>query len=44
LLGADPSLHAKKVAQIVVKVGPPMRITMFKAVVAIGRSSRFTDE
>jgi hypothetical protein len=43
-LGADPNLHPRKVAQIVVRVGPPIRITMFRVVVAIGRSSRFTEE
>lgn len=44
LLRAIPSLHVRKVAQMVVRVGPPMRITMFKVVATIGRSSRFTDE
>jgi len=39
-LGADPNLHPRKVAQIVVSVGPPMRITMFRVVVAIGRSRK----
>jgi hypothetical protein len=42
-LDADPNLHPRKVAQIVVRVGPPIRITIFRVVVAIGRSSRFTD-
>ena len=37
------SLHARNVAHIVVRVGPPMRMTMFRAV-AIGRSSRLTEE
>jgi hypothetical protein len=40
----DANFHPRKVAQIVVRVGPPIRITIFRAVVAIGRSARFTDE
>jgi hypothetical protein len=43
-LCADANLHPRKVAQIVVRVGPPIRITIFRVVVAIGKSSRFTDE
>src|ERR1700728_3546288 len=35
---AIPILHPRKVAQRVVKVGPPRRCTMFSEVVAIGRS------
>lgn len=43
-LGAGPNLHPRKVAQIVVRVGPPIRMTMFRVMVAIGKSSRFTEE
>jgi hypothetical protein len=43
-LYAGPNLHPRKVAHTVVRVGPPIRITMFRAVVAIGRSSRLTEE
>lgn len=39
-LCVNPNLHPRKVAQIVVRVGPPIRITMFRVVVAIGRSFR----
>src|ERR1700722_12212848 len=40
---AIPNLHPRKVAQSVVKVGPPRRCTMLSEVVAIGRSCLLTD-
>src|ERR1700720_4335033 len=40
---AIPSLHPRKVAQSVVKVGPPRRCTMLSDVVAIGRSCFLTE-
>src|ERR1700723_1804701 len=35
---AIPNLHPRKVAQSVVRVGPPRRCTMLSEVVAVGRS------
>jgi hypothetical protein len=40
---ANSNLHPRKVAQSVVIVGPPRRITMFREVVAIGRSRFLTE-
>src|SRR3984957_10740221 len=40
---AIPSLHPRKVAQSVVRVGPPRRCTMLSEVVAIGRSCFLTE-
>src|ERR1700734_839536 len=40
---AIPNLHPRKVAQSVVKVGPPRRCTMLSEVVAIGRSCFLTE-
>jgi hypothetical protein len=40
---AIPNLHPRKVAQSVVIVGPPRRITMVREVVAIGRSRFLTE-
>jgi hypothetical protein len=40
---AIPNLHPRKVAQSVVKVGPPRRCTMLSDVVAIGRSCFLTE-
>src|SRR6201997_1342815 len=40
---AIPNLHPRKVAQSVVRVGPPRRCTMLSDVVAIGRSSFLTE-
>jgi hypothetical protein len=36
--------HPRNVADIVVRVGPPMRMTMLSVVVAMGRSWCLTDE
>ena len=40
---AIPNLHPRKVAQSVVKVGPPRRCTILSEVVAIGRSCFLTE-
>src|ERR1700749_1408117 len=40
---AIPNLHPRKVAQRVVRVGPPRRCTMLSEVVAIGRSCFLTE-
>src|SRR6201996_279522 len=40
---AIPNLHPRKVAQSVVRVGPPRRCTMFSEVVAIGRCCFLTE-
>src|SRR5580698_148902 len=40
---AIPNLHPRKVAQSVVRVGPPRRCTMLSDVVAIGRSCFLTE-
>ena len=40
---AIPNLHPRKVAQSVVKVGPPRRCTMLSEVDAIGRSCFLTE-
>src|SRR6202789_2611061 len=40
---AIPNLHPRKVAQSVVRVGPPRRCTMLSEVVAIGGSCFLTD-
>src|SRR5271168_1001393 len=40
---ANSNLHPRKVAQSVVIVGPPRRITMFREVLAIGRSRFLTE-
>src|SRR6202161_4037638 len=40
---AIPNLHPRKVAQSVVKVGPPRRCTMLSDVVATGRSCFLTE-
>jgi hypothetical protein len=40
---ANLNLHARKVAQSVVIVGPPRRCTMLREVVAIGRSRFLTE-
>ncbi len=40
---ASPNLHPRKIAQRVVRVGPPRRCTMLSEVVAIGRSRFLTE-
>src|SRR6202044_4272050 len=40
---AIPNLHPRKVAQSVVRVGPPRRCTMLSDVVAIGRAWFFAE-
>src|ERR1700735_3397813 len=39
----NPNLHPRKVAQSVVRVGPPRRCTMLSEVVAVGRACFLTE-